>query len=123
KSLLDKYREEAESFGKFSTLFLGLVRPDGGWEVYDGPIRVGDSHGQVIMEFSDPRRYQEFIGEAVEPWSYLKFPYYRPRNYPEGIYRVGPLARLNLCDHMGTPLADEELREFRHRGREAGTSA
>ena len=29
------------------------------------------------------------------------------------MYRVGPLARLNLVDHCGTPLADEELAEFK----------
>ncbi len=28
-------------------------------------------------------------------------------------YRVGPLARLNVCDLAGTPRADAELREFR----------
>src|SRR5262249_12351197 len=51
----------------------------------------------------------------VEPWSYLKSPYYKPLGYPDGIYRVGPLARLNLCDRIGTPLADRELAEFRER--------
>nr|WP_263858263.1 nickel-dependent hydrogenase large subunit [Waterburya agarophytonicola] len=73
----------------------------------------------------DPTHYQEFIAEAVEPWSYLKFPYYRPLGYPakkdscnlqNGIYRVGPLARLNICSRIGTPLGDRELAEFRDRG-------
>jgi NAD-reducing hydrogenase large subunit len=39
------------------------------------------------------------------------------------MYRVGPLARLNLCDRMGTPLADRELAEFRGRGDAAATSS
>ncbi len=95
------------------------------WENYDGYIRFVDSAGNIIADQLDPTRYQEFIGEAVEPWSYLKFPYYRPLGYPEGsdhcrldsgIYRVGPLARLNICTHIGTPLADRELIEFRDRG-------
>ena len=34
----------------------------------------------------------------------MKFPYYKPMGYPAGIYRVGPLARLNNCDACGTPL-------------------
>ena len=59
--------------------------------------------------------YASFLGEAVEPWSYLKFPYYKPLGYPDGIYRVGPLARLNVCDSIGTPWADQELAEFRQR--------
>jgi NAD-reducing hydrogenase large subunit len=123
KGLLDKYQEEVETFGSFRTLFLGLVRLDGGWEHYDGHIRLADSAGHVIADRLDPVRYQEFIGEAVEPWSYLKFPYYRPMGYPAGVYRVGPLARVNLCTRMGTPLADRELREFRDRGHDAATSS
>ena len=65
----------------------------------------------------------EYLGEATEPWSYLKSPYYRPLGYPDGIYRVGPLARLNVCDRMGTPLADRELAEFRGLGEAGRTSS
>ena len=50
---------------------------------------------------STPRGIDEYIGEAVEPDSYLKSPYYRPLGYPDGIYRVGPLARLNVCTRIG----------------------
>jgi NAD-reducing hydrogenase large subunit len=57
--------------------------------------------------------YQRIIGEAVEPHSYMKFPYFKPLGYPQGMYRVGPLARLNNCDRCGTPLADVALAEFR----------
>jgi NAD-reducing hydrogenase large subunit len=123
KGLLDKHQEEVRTFGSFRTLFLGLVRPDRGWEHYDGPIRLADGSGRVLADGLDPTRYREFIGEAVEPWSYLKFPYYRPLGYPAGVYRVGPLARVNLCLRMGMPLADRELHEFRQRGREATSSS
>src|SRR5262245_21270630 len=115
KGMLDKYREEVATFGSFPTMFLGLVAEDGTWEHYDGRIRVTDADGTVVADGLDPARYQEFIGEAVEPDSYLKSPYYLPRGYPDGVYRVGPLARLNLCRQMGTPLADRELAEFRQR--------
>ncbi len=57
--------------------------------------------------------YERIIGEAVEPFSYMKFPYFKPLGYPRGIYRVGPLARLNNCDRCGTPFADVALAEFR----------
>jgi len=110
-----RYHEEVVTFGSFPTLFLGLVAEDGTWEHYDGRIRVTDADGTVLADGLDPVRYQEFIGEAVEPDSYLKSPYYLPRGYPDGVYRVGPLARLNLCHEMGTPLADRELAEFRQR--------
>jgi NAD-reducing hydrogenase large subunit len=131
KSLLDQYREEVETFGNFPTLFLGLVAsesPDpaplvagssalqsGTWEHYGGRIRVTDPDGAIVADGLDPAHYQRFIGEAVESDSYLKSPYYLPHGYPDGIYRVGPLARLNLCRQMGTPLADRELAEFRQR--------
>jgi NAD-reducing hydrogenase large subunit len=53
------------------------------------------------------------IGEAVENYSYTKFAYYKPLGYPEGSYRVGPLARLNIVKSMGTPRAEQELAEFK----------
>ena len=67
----------------------------------------------MVADGLDPARYQDYIAEQVEAWSYLKFPYYKEAGYPEGLYRVGPLARLNCCDRMGTPLADEALSRFR----------
>ncbi|ELS00766.1 coenzyme F420-reducing hydrogenase, alpha subunit [Xenococcus sp. PCC 7305] len=125
KSLLADYEVEAQTFGNFPSLFMGLVGEDGSWEHYGGKIRFVDSGGNIIADQLEPTRYQEFIAEAVEPWSYLKFPYYRPLGYParkdychlqSGIYRVGPLARLNICSRIGTALGDRELREFRDRG-------
>jgi NAD-reducing hydrogenase large subunit len=116
KTLLARYEREAQTFGNFPSLFMGLVAPDGGWENYGGRLRVADGMGNVLADGLDANDYQEFMGEAVEPFSYLKFPYYRPLGYPDGMYRVGPLARLNLCAHAGTPLADAELKEFKHRG-------
>lgn len=115
KGLLDRYPEETASFGNFPTLFLGLVGPDGVWEHYDGLLRITDSAGKIVADGLDPARYQEFLGEAVESWSYLKSPYYQPLGYPAGIYRVGPLARLNICSRLDTPLADRELSEYRQR--------
>jgi NAD-reducing hydrogenase large subunit len=123
KRLLDQYKEEADTFGNFPTLFMGMVAPDGAWEHYDGDLRFMDGDGNVVADRLDPARYVEYIDEAVEPWSYLKFPFYRPLGYPEGGYRVGPLARLNICTHIGTPLADAELRAFRHYGSGAVTSS
>jgi NAD-reducing hydrogenase large subunit len=113
KRMLDQFREEAESFGNFPSLHMGLVGPDGIWEHGEGLIRFVDSDRQIVADDIDPRRFFEFIGESVEPWSYLKSPYYRPMGYPGGMYRVGPLARLNVCSHMGTPLAEKEFEQFR----------
>jgi NAD-reducing hydrogenase large subunit len=123
KGLLDQYQEEADTFGNFPSLFLGLVADDGTWENYGGHLRLVDSQGAMVADKLDPARYQEYIGEAVESWSYLKSPYYRPLGYPDGMYRVGPLARLNVCQRMGTPAADQELIEFRQRGHGVANSS
>lgn len=125
KRLLDsELTTEAEVFGKFSSLFMGLVGADGSWEHYGGHLRFIDSEGNIVADNLSEDDYQDFIGEAVENWSYLKFPYYKPLGYPDGIYRVGPLARLNVCDRVGTPNADRELQEMRDRagGRVATSS-
>lgn len=116
KRMLDKYPDEVASFGSFDSLFLGLVGKDNLWEHYDGYLRVVDSAGVVLEDYVDPAHYAAIIGEMVEPWSYLKFPYYKPRGYPGGMYRVGPLARINVCRSFGTPQADDELIELRQRG-------
>jgi NAD-reducing hydrogenase large subunit len=117
KDRLSGLKEEVENFGNFPTYYMGLVTASGGLEMYDGNIRVVDQDGKIVADQLDPAKYQEFIGEAAEPWSYMKFPYYKPLGYPEGVYRVGPLARLNVASHCGTPLADEELKEFKKLGK------
>jgi NAD-reducing hydrogenase large subunit len=117
KKVLQTLNEEVQNFGNFPTYYLGLVTADGGLEHYDGKIRVVGPNGKIVADQLDPEKYFEYIGEAVEPWSYMKFPYYRPLGYPNGAYRVGPLARLNISSHCGTPLADEEFKEFKKLGK------
>lgn len=109
---LENYGEEIRTFANFPSLFLSLVNSSGDLEHYDGHLRITDSAGQVVADNLPPERYRDFIGEAVEPWTYLKFTYYSPLGYPGGIYRVGPLARLNVASHCGTPLADQAWKEF-----------
>jgi len=113
KNTMNQFSEEIQTFANFPSLFMGLVTETGALEHYDGVLRVVDSAGNVIADKIDPNGYEHYIGEAVEPWTYLKFPYYKPIGYPEGVYRVGPLARLNLIDRCGTPRADEAWAEFR----------
>lgn len=113
KCSLHSFQDEAGAFANFPTMFLGLVDEKGRLEHYDGWLRLVNHSGEVVEDMFPPARYQELIAEAVEPFSYMKFPYYRKQGYPSGIYRVGPLARLNLVNGCGTPLADEAWREFR----------
>jgi NAD-reducing hydrogenase large subunit len=119
KGILEQFRDEIRTFGNFPSMFMGLVTPkgDGGHsallEHYDGVLRFIDASGNIVADQLDPTKFNDFIGEAVEPWTYLKMPYFLPHGYPDGFYRVGPLARLNIVDRCGTPLADEEWAEFR----------
>ncbi|MEM2099165.1 MAG: Ni/Fe hydrogenase subunit alpha [Candidatus Bathyarchaeia archaeon] len=117
KKQLQSLDNEIHNFGNFPTCYLGLVTKEGGLEHYDGKIRIVDAEGRIVADQLDPEKYYEYIGEAVEPWSYMKFPFYRPYGYPDGAYRVGPLARLNIASHCGTPLADAELKEFKKWGK------
>jgi NAD-reducing hydrogenase large subunit len=124
KSLIDdQLKSEIDIFGEFPSLFMGLVGEDGQWEHYGGHLRFTDSNGNTIADKLSEDDYATFLGEAVEKWSYLKFPYYKPMGYPNGIYRVGPLARLNVCRYIGTPKADQELKEFRDRAGGVPTSS
>lgn len=119
KTAFESFREEIRTFGNFPSMFMGLVDPvdghpnKGRLSFYDGVLRFVDAAGNIVGDHVEPANYQEYIGEAVEPYSYLKFPYYKPLGYPEGIYRVGPLARLNIIDLCGTPRADQEWAEYR----------
>jgi NAD-reducing hydrogenase large subunit len=123
KSDMMRWEEEASTFGNFRSAFMGLVDRQGNVDHYGGWLRVVDADGKALADRVDPRDFNDYIGEAVEPWSYLKSTYWKPMGYPDGIYRVGPLARLNVAEATGTPRADEELQKFRWRvGRVAGSS-
>ena len=113
KQSLENYREEIRTFANFPTYFMGLVDAEGNLEHVDGKLRFIDAKGNTVADQVNPALYRDYIGEAVEEFSYLKSPYYKPLGYPEGIYRVGPAARLNVCSGCGTPLADQEWAEFR----------
>jgi len=118
KTVVYKYAEEMRIFANFPTLFMGLVTSNGQLEHYDGKLRVVDQTGYIVQDEVDPLSYGDLIGEAAVPYSYLKAPYYKPLGYPQGIYRVGPLARLNVIDRVGTPKAHDEWIEYRSLNKE-----
>jgi NAD-reducing hydrogenase large subunit len=126
--ILDRFEREVQAFGQFPSYFLGLANDVGEWEHYDGHLRVVDSDGAVVADQVDVADYRSIIGESVSADSYLKSPYFKPAvadddDIEAGMYRVGPLARLNLCTAMGTPLADEALNEYRERAGGIATSS
>ncbi len=113
KQIADGFKPEIAVFANFATLYMGLINEDESIEFTDGTLRLIDARGEIVADGITASQFPEVIGEAVEPYSYTKFAYYKPLGYPEGSYRVGPLARLNIVKSMGTPLADAELKLFK----------
>ncbi|AAB99194.1 TPA: Ni/Fe hydrogenase subunit alpha [Methanocaldococcus jannaschii] len=110
KQLNEQYMEQIKTLGVIDTYYLGLVK-DGKHNFYDDTLRFLSPDGKEKVEFK-PEEYLNYIGEYVVPYNYVKHPYYKKVGYPEGVYRVGPLAMLNVCDEMETPLAEEYRKEF-----------
>ena len=115
KGALDNYKEEIANFGSFPTMYAGLVDAKGGLQLYDGSLRFRAASGEIVEDQIAAEDYKQWIGEASLRESYLKAPYFKPQGFPAGIYRVGPLGRLNAADRCGTPTADAEFREFHQR--------
>jgi len=115
KGALGKYTDEIEFFGSVPTMYAGLVDRKGTLHLYDGVLRFRGTNGEIVEDQISPDDYAQYIGEASLRESYLKAPFFKPQGFPAGVYRVGPLGRLNAIDQCGTPKADAELGEFRER--------
>ncbi|MGD0639951.1 MAG: Ni/Fe hydrogenase subunit alpha [Roseiarcus sp.] len=115
KGVVDQFADEVAHFGNAPTMYAGLVDAGGNLQLYDGGLRFSDASGKIVVDRMPAEDYQQFIGEATMPNSYLKAPYFKPLGFPDGIYRVGPLARLNVAARCGTPQADVEFAEFHQR--------
>ena len=118
ESIFPKYLDAIKTVGIIETGFLGTVSDDGTLDMYDGKARLMKPDGSYEeFEYAD---YTDHIGEHIEPWTYLKFPYAKKwgefsmdLDSPSAIYRTNSLARMNVCDRISTPLAQKELEEFR----------
>lgn len=115
KGALDKYKEEIDFFGSFPTMYAGLVDTKGNLQLYEGGLRFRSASGEIVQDYVPAEEYPSYIGEASLRESYLKAPFFKPIGYPSGIYRVGPLGRLNAANQCGTPIADAEFKEFHQR--------
>ncbi|MBN1247340.1 MAG: Ni/Fe hydrogenase subunit alpha [Anaerolineae bacterium] len=103
------HADMVNEFAVFPSAYMGLVQDDGALELYDGTLRMVDKEGKLLEEF-DPTKYLDYISEHVNMYTYLKAPYYKKWGYPEGVYRVGPLGRLNTASHISTPVAQGEMK-------------
>jgi NAD-reducing hydrogenase large subunit len=113
KDYCAKNPEIIQKFASFPSGYLGLIDDKGNIEYYDGKLRMKDKDGNIVEDRLEPKDYLSIIAEKVEEWSYLKFPYYTKMGYPDGMYRVGPLGRINVAESCSTPLANKEMAEFK----------
>lgn len=115
KDYYNKNKDFIDNFSYFPSNHLSLVRKDGALDLYHGVLRAVDAEGNKIINDVDYQEYYKYIQEEVRSWSYMKFPYIRHLGPEKGWYRVGPLARLNTCDFIPTPLAQKEFEIFKAR--------
>lgn len=101
-----------DNFGTFPSGMASLVRSDGALELYDGVLRFRDADGGMILDGVADRDYLKVLDEQVRPWSYMKFPHLRQLGPDLGWYKVGPLARVQNCDFIPSPLAETERQAF-----------
>ncbi|MGZ4999972.1 MAG: Ni/Fe hydrogenase subunit alpha, partial [Methylomonas sp.] len=108
-----------DEFGTIRSSYLSLTKPNGALELYHGGLRAKNDRGETLLDHFDYCHYTDIIHEEVRSWSYMKFPYLTSLGMAEGWYRVGPLARVNNCDFIDTPLAEAARVEFKQHGGEA----
>lgn len=112
KEYHEKHRLFLDEFARFPSGHLGMVNEKGGLELYHGRLRAIDSEGNTTLDDVSTDEYESFFAEAVEPWSYMKFPYLKDAGREKGWNRVGPLARMNVCDFIPTPLAEKARQDW-----------
>jgi len=107
-----EHLEKLRPFGSFDSNHMGLVREDGCMDLYDGTIRVVDAKGEKIIDQVNCEDYLDHLAEEVRSWSYMKFPFLKSLGPEAGWYRVGPLARVNVCDFIDTAEAEAARKDF-----------
>lgn len=113
KSYHAEHKDFVDNFAQFPSNHLSIVREDGAMDLYNGLLRWVDSEGKIIIDKVDNQDYNKIIEEEVRNWSYMKFPYIKSLGKEKGWYRVGPLARLNTCDFIPSPLAQKEFEVYK----------
>ncbi len=104
--------EAVSEFGAFDSNHLSIVREDGAMDLYHGNLRAIDFEGRNLIDQVDPLDYLSIIAEEVKPWSYMKFPFLKDIGRENGWFRVGPLARVNVCDFIPSPEAEAARKDF-----------
>ena len=105
-------RETYDAFGTVPSSIMSLVGRKGELDLYDGVLRARAADGAIIFDGLDPQLYRSQLKENVRSWSYMKFPFIGSMGPDAGWYKVGPLARVQNCDVIDTPLAEAARQEL-----------
>lgn len=109
---------EHHHFATLPSNYLSMTGASGELEFYHGGLRARYADGGNIFDQFDYCDYQQILREEVRPWSYMKFPYLSALGIEQGWYRVGPLARINNCNMISTPLAEAARQRFKAFGQD-----
>jgi NAD-reducing hydrogenase large subunit len=107
-----KNKKLLDDFAAFPSGHLGMVNDEGALELYHGPLRAIDHEGNITLNDVPTDDYEKYFSEAVAQWSYMKFPYLKSLGREKGWNRVGPIARMNVCNFIPTPLAEKARQEY-----------
>lgn len=113
KRLVRGSRNRLDTFATIESNYVSIVRDDGAMDLYDGTLRAVAPDGRTIFDRVKPSEYDEYLGEEIRSWSYMKFPFIRSLGPRNGWYRVGPLAQVNTCAFIDTPQAENARAEFK----------
>lgn len=115
------FKKQLPSLGSIyynNSYSMGLVDGNEKSAYYDGMVKVVDPAGKEVVKFNG-KDYLDFIGEQSFPWSYTKFPYLKSVGWKgredgpdSGVYKVGPLARINTSNGFSTELANEAYKRM-----------
>jgi NAD-reducing hydrogenase large subunit len=113
KKIFYEHQDYHQAFATINSNMLSLVQGNGAMELYDGGLRARKPDNSLIFDHQENDDYLDLINEHVESWSFMKFPFITSMGLEQGWYRVGPLARVNNCNYIDTPLAEQERIEFK----------
>ena len=110
-SIYEKRADDPSEYMGVETPYMGLVTKDGGYELYDGEIRVKNGKGVQLLQFP-AQDYYKHLEETTSGHSFTKIQYLKDMGPIGGLMRVGPLARINVIDKMQWGTAADYLKAY-----------
>jgi len=114
KQIIEQQPDYHQSFATIESNMLSMTGRNGELDIYDGHLKATDARGNLIFNDVAATEYSDYLGEGIKNWSYMKFPFIKSLGAENGWYRVGPLARINNCEYINTPLAEAQRKLFRN---------